>query len=117
MEIMSNSKDIRKQMDKIKNLGMINESKVPTADSPYGYYNIDNALKPDELFEKLDDMGIKHTYDFNAAQIKVMVDDIEDAKKVRTYVLDHDIFDAVAIDDDDLLYIEDYGLLEIKKNG
>jgi hypothetical protein len=46
-----------------------------------------------------------------------MVDDLEDAKKVRTYVLDHDIFDAVAIDDDDLLYIEDYGLLEIKKNG
>ena len=106
------SKDIREQIDLIKNLS--NESKVPSTDSPLGYYNIDNALLPNELFEKLDELGIEHTHDRYENEIKILVKDIEEAKKVRGFVLDHNIFDASEIDDEDLNYLEDYGLLEIK---
>ena len=112
------SKQIREQMDLIKNLGKINESKVASDDSPLGYYTTANALMPDELFEKLDELGVEHKHDRYANFIEVFVKDEEEGKKVRKLVLDIDVFEADDIDDGFLEHDVEKGdegdMLEIK---
>jgi len=100
---MDKSKLIREQMNLIKNLGKINESKVATDDSPIGYYNIANALMPTELFDELDKLDIEYNHNTYANFIEIFVKDVEEGKKVRELVLDIDVFEA---DDVDLEFIE-----------
>jgi len=83
---------------------IINESKVATDDDPIGYYDSANALMPDNLFGKLDEMGIKHERDAYRNITTVHVETIEQGKEVRKMVLDYMIYDGSDIDEDHLKY-------------
>ena len=82
----------------------VNESKVATDESPLGYYDIANAVMPDEMFNKLETLEIKWKHDRYRNLIEIFVKDESEAKIVRDMVLDMYVLDGSDIDEDHLKY-------------
>lgn len=92
----------------------LNESKVASDESPYGYYTIANAIPAKDFVNELDNLGIKWTFDWYSNFIKVFTDKGE---LVRKLVLS-DLLEADDIDNRDMPYIIEDGpndMLEIAK--
>lgn len=84
-----------------KYIEFINEHKVASDESPYGFYDICNSIPPDDLFKELEKLGIKYTHDAWRNFIKIYTDK---GKMVRDLLLGDVVYDAVDIDKDELPY-------------
>lgn len=83
---------------------LIKESKVATDESPLGYYDIANAVMPDDYFKLLEEQGIEYKHDAYRNFIEVFVENEEQASFARKNALDYKIFDASDVDEDHIKY-------------